>query len=143
VPLAAAITEFALKPLFDRTIYGFLAFPSGHVTGVSAMAVSGMVLLTGPARPPVPAVLRWLASAVALLVVASVAVSVVIGHFHYFTDTIGGACVGTGTVLLTALALDWVSLWLTRRRPAAREQAAREPAAGGGISAAARGLPPV
>jgi membrane-associated phospholipid phosphatase len=148
VPLAGGITEFALKPLFDRRIYGFLSFPSGHVTAVSAMAATGMLLLLGPARPPVPAALRWLGSAVAVLVVLTVAVSMVIGNFHYFTDTIGGACVGPGTVLATALALDWLSERLTRRRaparePAASEPAAREPAARDGISAAARGLPPV
>jgi membrane-associated phospholipid phosphatase len=143
VPLAGGITEFALKPLFDRRLHGFLSFPSGHVTAVSAMAATGMVLLLGPARPPVPAAARWLASAVAVLLVPTVAVSVVVGNFHYFTDTIGGACVGTATVLSTALALDWLSQRLTRRRAAAREPAAPEPAARGGISAAARGLPPV
>jgi membrane-associated phospholipid phosphatase len=143
VPLAGGITEFALKPLFDRRIHGFLSFPSGHVTAVSAMAATGIVLLLGPARPPVPVAARWLGSAVAVLVVLTVAVSVVVGNFHYFTDTIGGAGVGTGTVLATALALDWLSQRLTRRRAAAREPATSEPAARDGISAAARGLPPV
>jgi membrane-associated phospholipid phosphatase len=136
VPLAGAITEFALKPLFDRTITGFLAFPSGHVTGVSALAVPIVIVLIGPARPPWPAALRVLLAAVTLLALVSVALSVVAGHWHYFTDTIGGAAVGIATALLTALALDGLSLRLARRRPAAPDSSAR-----GGITETAGGLP--
>jgi membrane-associated phospholipid phosphatase len=118
VPLAGGITEYVLKPLFHRTIDGFLAFPSGHVTAVTAMAVSFALLLTGPSGPPLYPALRWLTRAGALLTVASVAVGVVIAHYHYFTDTIGGACVGTGTVLATALLLDRICQGQTgRSRP--------------------------
>lgn len=123
VPLAGGISEYALKPLFDRTITGALAYPSGHVTAVSAMAVTIAVLLTGASGPPLPAALRWLARGLALLTVACVAMAVVIVHFHYFTDTIGGACVGTGTVLATALLLDRIPVRQTgrpRRRRSAR-----------------------
>ena len=115
-PLAGVVTEYILKPLLHRTISGYLAFPSGHVTGVSTMAVAAVVLLAGPARPPLPAPLRWLLSAVALLTVPAAALWVVIRHYHYFTDTIGGAAVGTGTVLLTALTLDWAVARLGRPR---------------------------
>jgi membrane-associated phospholipid phosphatase len=136
VPLAGAITEFALKPLYDRTINGFLAFPSGHVTGVSALTVAILILLTGPARPPWPATLRVLLGAVTLLVLVTVALSVVAGHWHYFTDTIGGAAVGTPVTLLTALALDGLSLRLARRRPVAPDSPVRD-----GITETAGGLP--
>ena len=30
-------------------------------------------------------------------------------NMHHFTDTVGGAAVGTGTVLLTALTIDLLS----------------------------------
>jgi membrane-associated phospholipid phosphatase len=136
VPLAAAITEFALKPLFDRTLTGFLAFPSGHVTGACALAVAIIVLLAGPARPALPAALRVLLAAITLLALVSVALSVVASHWHYFTDTIGGAAVGAGAVLLTALALDWLSQRLARSRPATADSPAP-----GGITEAAGELP--
>lgn len=137
VPAAAGPTELILKPLVDRTLTGFLSFPSAHVTGVSALAVSVVVLLTGPSRPALPAALRWLLSALALLVVAAVAVAVVALHFHYFTDTIGGAAVGTGTILLSALVLDRISAALAgSQRPARQESTADD-----GINASAGRLP--
>lgn len=152
VPLAGAITEFALKPLFDRKMDGFLAYPSGHVTGVSAMAVAVLVLLVGPARPPLPAPVRWLLVAVVTLVVLAVMVAVIALHDHYFTDTVGGVAVGTATVLLTAMALDWLTarggtrLGFLRgsRRNARLGDPDSEPdlGASGGISEAARRLPP-
>jgi membrane-associated phospholipid phosphatase len=137
VPAAAGLTELILKPLVDRTLTGFLSFPSTHVTSVSAMAVSAVVLLTGPSRPALPAALRWLLSALALLAVAAVAVAMVALHFHYFTDTIGGAAVGTGTILLAALILDRISAALARREQPARQ----ESTADDGINAPAGRLP--
>jgi membrane-associated phospholipid phosphatase len=137
-PVAGAVTEYVLKPLIDRRVYGYLVFPSGHLTAVSTMAVVLIVLLTGPGRWPLPAPLRWLLVAIALVAVPAAAVSVVIDHYHYFTDTVGGTAVGTATVLATALAVDGVSA--RRGRRAAADD---DPAARGGISAAAPGLPRV
>jgi membrane-associated phospholipid phosphatase len=106
IPAAGALTEYLLKPLFDRTSQGHLEFPSGHSTGAFAMAAVCVVLLLGPLRPPLPDTLRrFLAVAVALTAVG-VAVAVVALDFHYFTDTVAGAAVGTGVVLATALLLD-------------------------------------
>jgi membrane-associated phospholipid phosphatase len=127
VPLAGATTEYALKPLIDRTLWGNVAFPSGHTTGVCALAVVIVVLLTGPERPPLPGPWRWLLSALVLLLVALTAVSVVALHFHYFTDTIGGVAVGSGIALLTAFVIDWLSPRLSRPRPAAPGPALRNP----------------
>jgi undecaprenyl-diphosphatase len=150
VPLASGLTEGVLKPLVGRTLGGGLSYPSGHLTVVSAMAVAGLVLLFGPARPPLPATLRWLLTVVIALVVAAVAVCLIAVHFHYFTDTIGGAAVGAGTVMLTALVLDRLAGRLSRpvwaARPAWPPRAAREgradSRAGDGMTPAARGLPP-
>ncbi len=47
---------------------------------------------------------------------AAVAVAVIGLEFHYFTDTVGGAAVGIGTVLLTAIILDFLSSGLQRSR---------------------------
>jgi membrane-associated phospholipid phosphatase len=106
VPLAGGLTEYLLKPLFDRTLTGFLSFPSGHVAAASAVATTAAILLTGRSGPPLYPAVRWLVRLVAVAIVLSVAAAVVIVHYHYFTDTIGGACVGTGTVLAAALLLD-------------------------------------
>jgi membrane-associated phospholipid phosphatase len=105
VPTAVAITEFLLKPLISRTLWGSLAFPSGHVTSVAALATVVTVLLAGsPGR--VPRVLRLVLAGTAFLIAATVAIGVVGAGMHYLTDTIAGAAVGTGTALLAALGLD-------------------------------------
>jgi membrane-associated phospholipid phosphatase len=61
-------------------------------------------------------VLLIVVAALAILVGLVVMVSLVVIQFHYFTDTIGGACVAIGTVLAIALLLD---------APAARTRMAR------------------
>jgi membrane-associated phospholipid phosphatase len=128
VPVASALTEFALKPLIGRTIVGYLAFPSGHVTAVSALAVALVVLLVGPSRPPLPAAARWAAGVLAVAVVAAVAVAMVALTDHYATDTVGGAAVGTGTALAMALAIDAAAGALARHRErSASDQRAAAP----------------
>jgi hypothetical protein len=104
VPLAAALTEFMLKPLIGRTSWGN-PFPSGHVTSVVALATALTVLLARtPAR--VPGLVRLVLAVMAFLVAAAVAFGVIGANMHHFSDTVGGAAVGTGTVLATALILD-------------------------------------
>jgi membrane-associated phospholipid phosphatase len=137
VPAAIVLTDSILKPLIDRTFYGNLTYPSGHTTAVATMAVAAAVVLTGPARPPLPAAVRWLLSAAVLAVIPVVAAGLVVIHYHYFTDTIGGAGVGTAVALATALGLDAAAAGLAARRAPAR----REPAGRSGISAGARELP--
>lgn len=106
VPAAAGITELILKPLIDRTLMGDLSFPSGHETRVFALATAFAVLLANPAWPRIPAAVRLFLAAVVVLAACAVAVALVgLGH-HYFTDTVGGAAVGTAVVLATALVLD-------------------------------------
>ncbi len=105
VPLAVALTELALKPLFGRTIGGALSYPSGHATSGFALATVAAILFAAPARPRVPAFARRLLLLGAFLFAAAVAVAMVGLWYHYFTDIIGGAAVGSGTVILTALVL--------------------------------------
>jgi membrane-associated phospholipid phosphatase len=107
VPLATAITELVLKPLVGRTSWGD-PFPSGHVTSVAALVTALTVLLvTTPAR--MPRLLRLLLAFMGFLTAAAVVFGVIGANMHHFSDTIGGAAVGTGTVLLTALVLDMLS----------------------------------
>ena len=79
--------------------------------------------------------------AVAAAAMIALAPALVAVHFHYFSDTIGGAAVGTGTVLATALGLDALTAWLARTRTA-RDGAAEPTSAEDGMTAAGRGLPP-
>jgi membrane-associated phospholipid phosphatase len=140
VPLAGGLTDYILKPLVDRTNYGALTYPSGHTTAATAMAVAAVVVLTGPGRPALPAAGRWLLAAALLAVIPAIAVGLVIAHFHFFSDTVGGAGVGIAVVLGTALALDAAAARLRARAAPAGPQA---PAASdrGGISAGAGELP--
>jgi membrane-associated phospholipid phosphatase len=107
VPLATAMTELVLKPLIGRTSWGD-PFPSGHVTSVVALATALTLLLaTTPAR--MPRFLRLVLAFTGFLIAAAVVFGVIGANMHHFSDTVGGAAVGTGTVLLTALVLDVLS----------------------------------
>jgi membrane-associated phospholipid phosphatase len=121
VPAAAVITERLLKPLVGRTLLGFLSFPSGHATGTFALATVIAVLLAG--APRIPRAVRLAIAVIAFAAAAVVAAAMIALGFHYFTDAVAGAAVGTGTVLATALVLDLLMLaWRSREpRPAADE----------------------
>lgn len=104
VPLAAALTELVLKPFIGQTSWGN-PFPSGHVTTVAALATAFIVLLANwHAR--MPRLLRPALAFVAIVIAAAVAVGVIGAQMHHVADIVGGAAVGTGTVLLIALILD-------------------------------------
>jgi len=125
VPAAAALTELVLKPLVGRSIGGYPSFPSGHATAMFALAATCAVLLANPPRPRLPRAVRLLLLAGAVLVAVAVSIAMVARGFHYFTDIVAGAAVGTGTVVLIALLIDLA-------RPADRAphgMAAEDPAA--------------
>jgi membrane-associated phospholipid phosphatase len=123
--VAQAATEFALKPMFGRTLHGVLVFPSGHTTSVSAVAGVLVVLLLGPARPrrAGPLVAGLLAAAAGCV---AVAVALVALDYHYATDTVGGFATAVAAVLATALAVDLAP----PRRWARRHRGDRSPPAG-------------
>ena len=100
VPLAATVTELVLKPLIGGTAWGN-PFPSGHVTNVVAVATALTVLLARAPRR-----LRLALAFTAFLLAGATAIGVIGAQMHHFSDTVGGAAVGIGTVLLTALILD-------------------------------------
>ena len=117
VPVASMITERLLKPLVGRTSLGFLSFPSGHATGTFALAAVIMVLLMGAG---VPRAVRLAATVTAFVVAVAVGAAMIALGFHYFTDAVAGAAVGTGTVLAAALALDLLLAWWPSRGPSVR-----------------------
>jgi membrane-associated phospholipid phosphatase len=115
MPVAVGLDERVLKPLFDRTYLGSLAYPSGHTTAMSAIAATITLLLLVPA-PGRATALRFVVAAAAWVLAVVVATAVIGVRWHYVTDTWGGAAVGIGTVCGIALVLDrrTVRAWLTR-----------------------------
>ena len=120
VPAATMITELVLKPLVGRTMWGTASFPSGHSTGVFALATVVTVLLIARPGAGMPHPLRLLLALTAFLVAAVVAFALIARSMHDFTDTVGGAATGMGTVLLTALALDVLGSVMQRYRSRSR-----------------------
>jgi membrane-associated phospholipid phosphatase len=106
VPAAAGVAELVLKPLVGRTLMGALSFPSGTEARVFAVAAVFAVLMADPIRPRIPAAVRLALTVAVLLAAVAVAVALVVLGQHYFTDTVGGAALGTAVALATALVLD-------------------------------------
>ena len=97
-----------LKHLVDRTHFGQLSFPSGHTASAMTLATVLGVLLHDPARETATRVARAALVVVACAVTALAAVGVIGLRWHYFTDTVGGVALGTGTVLTLAFLIDLV-----------------------------------
>jgi len=106
VPIATGLDEVLIKRLVDRTYLGSLAYPSGHVTTVSALAATATVLLLIPPQQAGTRLPRVLLTVVAWAVTVVVAVAVMSLEWHYFTDTIAGAAVGVGTTAGLGLLID-------------------------------------
>ena len=107
VPAATGLTEYVLKPYVGGPLDA--GFPSGHATGMFALAAVWAVLLAEPPRLRVPAAVRVLLVLMALALAASVAVTMVAIGAHTFTDALAGAAVGAGVALACALAFDLVT----------------------------------
>ncbi|MEU4764560.1 phosphatase PAP2 family protein [Actinosynnema sp. NPDC023794] len=87
------------------------AYPSGHVTAVTAVAFTGVVLCAWLAR-------RHLRLAVVLgcAAVALTAASRVVLEMHWFTDTVGAVLAVVGVGLVVAHALRLVPVGVMSRR---------------------------
>jgi len=104
--ISEGLAEWVLKPLFNRTYLGSLVYPSGHMTAIAALVATVTVLLLLPPQPVRARVLRYLVLAVAYLLVIAVPVGLIALRWHYFTDLVGGAALGVGTVIAVAFILD-------------------------------------
>jgi membrane-associated phospholipid phosphatase len=106
VSVAAALTEYVLKPLVHHTLRGAVSYPSGHTTSLFALtAVVAVLMLSPPGSRPRPG--GRLLLVLGLVIVDCVVAVAVIGlQWHYFTDTVAGAAVGIGVVLTAAFPLD-------------------------------------
>jgi membrane-associated phospholipid phosphatase len=99
--VALFITEVVAKPIVDRTKGNGLAYPSGHVTGATALAAVAVVLAYRHWGHRYAVRVAVVVAALPLLVGAGV---VRLG-WHYATDVVGGLAVGTAGVLGVAVAL--------------------------------------
>jgi membrane-associated phospholipid phosphatase len=106
--VANVVTELVLKPAVHETIGqpGVLSYPSGHTTSVFTLVAVVVVLLIDPPHTRVPGWLRLVLAILAVAIGCVVAVSLIGIQYHYFTDTVGGACVAIGVVLVLSLLLD-------------------------------------
>ncbi len=116
VPVTAFLDDRVLKHLVDRTHLGQLSFPSGHTASAMTLAAVLGVLLHDPAQRTATRVARAALVVVACAVTVLVAVGVIGLRWHYFTDTVGGVALGTGTVLTLALLIDLVPDVMPPRR---------------------------
>jgi membrane-associated phospholipid phosphatase len=118
IVIATRGDDVVLKHLFHRTYENALSYPSGHTSSVVVMATVYALLFVIPPQRPWTWALRLAGFAVLLAATVTTALGVIGLRWHYFTDTVGGAAVGIGTVCALALALDWVTARLTSARGA-------------------------
>jgi membrane-associated phospholipid phosphatase len=109
VPVAAGLSDGLLKHLFHRTYLGQIAFPSGHTASATALtAMLAILFLIPPQRARTHAARVTLVAA-ACVITAVVALGVIGLRWHYCTDCVAGAAVGTGAVLALAFLIDLAS----------------------------------
>ncbi|OXR43093.1 hypothetical protein B7C42_04979 [Nocardia cerradoensis] len=111
--LVVAINTWALKPLWDRHLQHYLAYPSGHT--VQFVAIATGVLL-------VAATVRWriVIGVLAALALAAVAVGMVGRGYHYPTDVVGGTAFAIAAVTACWTVTTTLRLRYENRRLRAR-----------------------
>jgi membrane-associated phospholipid phosphatase len=121
-----------LKALVDRPrppnpLIGTSAasFPSGHAIA-GAVTAFGLVIVLWPASPR-----RWMAIGCAAAFAGLMAISRTILAAHWLTDTLAGACIGTGLALVWPAALEMIRERLGRRTPDRGPAVAQATLAGG------------
>ena len=106
--LAAGLTEYVLKPIVDRRLYGYYAFPSGHTAGFGSVMLVVVIVLLGPARGVLRTPLRRGGITAALLLALCCMLGLIAAQFHYATDVIGGLFLVLASVTAVALVIDAV-----------------------------------
>ena len=96
--IASAGLVQVLKHLFGRArpeeiivISDFGSFPSGHVAGAATLAAAAFILFP-----------RLIVAIVGIAYVFLMALSRTVLHAHWLSDTLGGALVGVGVVMIVA-----------------------------------------
>lgn len=117
--IASAATVQLLKHLFGRArpeeiivVSDFGSFPSGHVANAATLATAAFILFP-----------RLLVAIIGAAWVILMAISRTALHAHWLSDTIAGAMIGAGVVLIVA---GFFAPLLWRERPGARPTPAHE-----------------
>lgn len=108
-PLLTGIVTTLVKPLTGRvTGDGDLCFPSGHTGAVTALGLVAALLVVNALRlGRLAATLTLLAGS--LIPGGAMGVALVVNHWHYPTDTVGGFCAAVGMVLGSALVIERIA----------------------------------
>jgi undecaprenyl-diphosphatase len=114
--IASAGAVQALKHLFGRArpeeiivISDFGSYPSGHVANAATLATVAYILFP-----------RLFVAIIGLIYVVLMAISRTAVHAHWLSDTVGGALIGVGVVLIVA---GFFAPLLVKERPSARTRA--------------------
>ncbi|MBO0854119.1 MAG: phosphatase PAP2 family protein [Nocardia sp.] len=102
--LVVAINTWLLKPVWDRQLRNYLAYPSGHTVQFVAIATA-LVLVAATAW------IRRALAAVACVALLSAGIGMVGRGYHYPTDIIGGAAFAC-----PATAVCWTAVSRPRQR---------------------------
>lgn len=101
--LAVVLASFVLKHVFGRRYYGgYLAYPSGHTTAMTATALVVLIAVAALGRPR----LTIAAAVLAALAWTSGVIGLVGLDYHYVTDTVGGMCLAGATIAAVSSVLD-------------------------------------
>jgi membrane-associated phospholipid phosphatase len=112
-PAAAVVNQFVIKPLVGRSYMGELSFASGSVTVIAGVSTAWVLAVPRRFRPAV--------AALGSLAVATMIIAVVVLRWHYPTDALAGAALGSGVVLM----VDGATRFRPRRRPSGGRQPQR------------------
>ncbi|MEU0501130.1 phosphatase PAP2 family protein [Nocardia sp. NPDC005998] len=107
-----------LKPLWDRPLHDYLAYPSGHTVHLVAIATT-FVLLTDSMRARVRTVV------IATVALLCAAVGMIGLGYHLPTDILGGTAAAIALVTACGRPADRLLEPTGRIRPAARRRSQR------------------
>lgn len=118
--VAAGVVQ-VLKHVFGRArpeeiivVSDFGSFPSGHVANAATLATAAFILFP-----------RLVIALVGVVYILLMALSRTVLHAHWLTDTIGGAMIGIGVVLIVA---GFFAPKLIRERPSRQKAVETAPA---------------
>ncbi|WP_228001144.1 phosphatase PAP2 family protein [Nocardia australiensis] len=111
--LAVAINTWLLKPLWERPLHDYLAYPSGHTVHLVAIATT-FALLTDSVRA------RAAVLVIGVAALIGAAVGMIGLGYHLPTDILGGAAAAIAMVIVLRLAAEWLTNRIRAGSAAAR-----------------------
>ncbi|GAA5049236.1 phosphatase PAP2 family protein [Nocardia callitridis] len=118
--LVVAINTWLLKPLWDRRLHDYLAYPSGHTVHLVAIVTAFVVLARTPGA-------RWSVLVMGIICFLAAAIGMIALDYHFPTDILGGAA--AAIALTTALCVGAEKLHTEKTRKVGRQH--RRPTATG------------